>query len=116
MSTIAGPTSVSTSTIVETSAEHAFSVFTEGIGSWWDPSHHILQAQLADRHRNSAADRDVRAFQSLDEHRHELGLAFADALQGFSRYGGDRLVPSGHGSAQVQGSRQGSAAELAEPV
>jgi len=48
MSTLAGPTSVSTSTIVETSAEHAFSVFTDGIGSWWDPNHHILQAELAE--------------------------------------------------------------------
>lgn len=41
-------TSVSTSVEVEASAEHAFRVFTEGIGSWWDPSHHILEADLAE--------------------------------------------------------------------
>lgn len=32
---------------VEASLEHAFAVFTEGIGSWWNPDHHILEAPLS---------------------------------------------------------------------
>jgi uncharacterized protein YndB with AHSA1/START domain len=41
-------TTVATSVMVDAPAEHAFRVFTEGIGSWWDPSHHILDADLAE--------------------------------------------------------------------
>jgi uncharacterized protein YndB with AHSA1/START domain len=41
-------TSVSTEVEVDTPAEHAFRVFTEGIGSWWDPDKHILDAELAE--------------------------------------------------------------------
>ena len=48
MSTQLEATSVSTETEVKAPAEHAFWVFTEGIGSWWDPRHHILQAELAE--------------------------------------------------------------------
>ena len=48
MTTQLQATSVSTSVEVEAPAEHAFRVFTDGIGSWWDPSHHILQAELAE--------------------------------------------------------------------
>ena len=48
MSTQLEATSVSTETEVKAPAEHAFRVFTEGIGSWWDPRHHILQAELAE--------------------------------------------------------------------
>jgi uncharacterized protein YndB with AHSA1/START domain len=48
MTTQLQATSVSTSVEVDAPAEHAFRVFTEGIGSWWDPSHHILEAELAD--------------------------------------------------------------------
>jgi uncharacterized protein YndB with AHSA1/START domain len=33
---------------VDAPVEHAFEVFTVGIGSWWDPSHHILEAELAE--------------------------------------------------------------------
>jgi uncharacterized protein YndB with AHSA1/START domain len=40
-------TSIRTSTTVEAPIERAFEVFTEGIGSWWDPDHHILEAELA---------------------------------------------------------------------
>ena len=39
-------TSVRTQITVEAPVEHAFRVFTEGIGSWWDPDHHILQGEL----------------------------------------------------------------------
>ena len=41
-------TSVHESIVVQASAEHAFKVFTEQIGTWWEPSHHILQAELAE--------------------------------------------------------------------
>jgi uncharacterized protein YndB with AHSA1/START domain len=40
-------TSVSVETDVEAPIEHAFSVFTDGIETWWDPSHHIIEAELA---------------------------------------------------------------------
>ena len=46
MTTQLQATSVSTSVEVNAPAEHAFRVFTEGIGSWWDPSHHILEASF----------------------------------------------------------------------
>jgi len=38
---------VTTSIVVEAPLDTAFTVFTEGIGSWWPPEHHILQAPLA---------------------------------------------------------------------
>jgi uncharacterized protein YndB with AHSA1/START domain len=41
-------TSVDESIVVDAPIERAFSVFTEGIGSWWPPEHHILQAELAE--------------------------------------------------------------------
>jgi len=41
-------TSVSTEVTVEAPAEHAFRVFTQDIGSWWNPDHHILRAELAE--------------------------------------------------------------------
>ncbi len=46
MSMQATETSVQRSVVVNAPAERAFSVFTEGIGTWWDPSHHLLQAPL----------------------------------------------------------------------
>ena len=44
----ASAASVRASVEVEAPIERAFEVFTEGIGSWWDPTHHILQAELAE--------------------------------------------------------------------
>jgi len=41
-------TSVHTSTVVQAPIEKAFSLFTEGIASWWSPDHHILQGELAE--------------------------------------------------------------------
>jgi uncharacterized protein YndB with AHSA1/START domain len=41
-------TSVQAEVVVDAPIERAFSVFTEDIGSWWDPSHHILEAELAE--------------------------------------------------------------------
>jgi uncharacterized protein YndB with AHSA1/START domain len=40
--------SVRTETTVEAPIEHAFEVFTEDIGSWWHPEHHILRGELAE--------------------------------------------------------------------
>ncbi|MBJ7608187.1 MAG: SRPBCC family protein [Candidatus Dormibacteraeota bacterium] len=44
---VAGP-SVRTSITVEAPIDHAFTVFTEKMGSWWVPEHHILQGELAE--------------------------------------------------------------------
>ncbi len=41
-------TSVRRSIVVEAPVERAFSVFTEQMGTWWPPEHHILQAELAE--------------------------------------------------------------------
>ena len=40
-------TSVQTSITVDAPLERAFTVFTDDIGSWWPPEHHILQGELA---------------------------------------------------------------------
>jgi uncharacterized protein YndB with AHSA1/START domain len=40
-------TAVSTSIVVNAPVELAFTVFTEDMGGWWPPDHHILQAPLA---------------------------------------------------------------------
>ena len=41
-------TSVRAQIVVEAPIERAFAVFTEGMGSWWPPDHHILEAELAE--------------------------------------------------------------------
>jgi uncharacterized protein YndB with AHSA1/START domain len=43
MTTQAADTSVHASVTVDAPIERAFSVFTDGIGSWWEPSHHIKE-------------------------------------------------------------------------
>jgi uncharacterized protein YndB with AHSA1/START domain len=48
MTTQTAGTSVQTSIVVDASIERAFSVFTQGIGSWWPEDHHILQGELAE--------------------------------------------------------------------
>ena len=48
MTTQAAETSVQTSIVVQAPLERAFSVFTDDIGSWWPPEHHILQGELAE--------------------------------------------------------------------
>ena len=48
MSMQAADTSVGTSVVVEASPERAFAVFTEEIGSWWNPDHHLLDGELAE--------------------------------------------------------------------
>jgi uncharacterized protein YndB with AHSA1/START domain len=39
-------TTVTTSLVVEAPLERAFSVFTDDIGSWWPPEHHVIEAPL----------------------------------------------------------------------
>ena len=46
--TTASDTAVRTSIVVEAPVERAFRVFTEDMGSWWDPDHHLLDAPLAE--------------------------------------------------------------------
>jgi uncharacterized protein YndB with AHSA1/START domain len=41
-------TAVHASIVVDAPVEHAFTVFTDDIGSWWPPEHHILEAELAE--------------------------------------------------------------------
>lgn len=40
--------SVRTSITVEAPIARAFRLFTEGIGSWWPPEHHLLEGELAE--------------------------------------------------------------------
>jgi uncharacterized protein YndB with AHSA1/START domain len=46
MTTQTTDATVRKSVVVPTSPDRAFSVFTEDIGSWWPPEHHILQGEL----------------------------------------------------------------------
>jgi uncharacterized protein YndB with AHSA1/START domain len=46
MATDTATTSVSVDTIVDAPVEHAFRVFTEGIGSWWHPEHHLFEGNI----------------------------------------------------------------------
>ena len=48
MTAQATDTAVRTSIVVEAPVERAFQVFTDDIGSWWDPDHHLLDAPLAE--------------------------------------------------------------------
>jgi uncharacterized protein YndB with AHSA1/START domain len=48
MTTQQTPTSVRESIVVNAPIEKAFSVFTEGMPSWWNPDHHIIEAPLAE--------------------------------------------------------------------
>jgi len=50
-------TSVRSSIVVDAPVERAFSVFTDDIGWWWPPEHHILQAELAERWCSSPGGR-----------------------------------------------------------
>ena len=48
MSTRASETSVKTSTVVEAPIERAFSVFTDGFGSFKPPDHNLLDVDIAE--------------------------------------------------------------------
>ena len=41
-------TSVQSTIVVDAPIERAFTVFTDGMGSWWPREHHILQVDLAE--------------------------------------------------------------------
>jgi len=41
-------TAVQASIVVEAPIERAFSVFTDGMGTWWPPEHHLAQAEVAE--------------------------------------------------------------------
>ena len=41
-------TAVRASVVVNVPIEHAFAVYTDDIGSWWPPEHHILEGTLAE--------------------------------------------------------------------
>ena len=41
-------TTVRRSVVVQAPIEQAFTVFTEGIATWWDPNKHLLSAPLAE--------------------------------------------------------------------
>jgi uncharacterized protein YndB with AHSA1/START domain len=46
MTTQTAETSVRAAVEVEAPISEAFQTFTDDIGSWWDPNHHILEAEL----------------------------------------------------------------------
>lgn len=46
MTETTAPASVSVDVTVDAPIEHAFAVFTEGIHTWWDPNHHLLDAPI----------------------------------------------------------------------
>ncbi len=46
MTTQVAGTSVRASVVVEAPIEHAFSVFTEQMGTWWPKEHHLLEGEL----------------------------------------------------------------------
>ena len=48
MTAVDARTSIHASVEVGAPIERAFDVFTKDIGRWWDPSHHILQGELAE--------------------------------------------------------------------
>ena len=47
MTTDTTPVSVTATTTVEVPIAEAFRFFTEDIGSWWNPDHHIIEAPLS---------------------------------------------------------------------
>jgi len=49
VSTQAAETSVRASIVVEAPLERAFSVFTDGIGSWFPPEYNLLDVEIAER-------------------------------------------------------------------
>jgi uncharacterized protein YndB with AHSA1/START domain len=48
MTSPATQTVVRESIVVAAPVERAFTLFTDDIGSWWPPDHHLLQAELAE--------------------------------------------------------------------
>jgi uncharacterized protein YndB with AHSA1/START domain len=48
MNTQVETTSITRSVDVDAPVERAFRVFTQGIGTWWNPDHHILGVEIAE--------------------------------------------------------------------
>jgi uncharacterized protein YndB with AHSA1/START domain len=48
MTAQATDTAVQTSIVVDAPQERAFTFFTDDIGKWWPPEHHILEGDLAE--------------------------------------------------------------------
>src|SRR5579864_7911908 len=48
MTTRTSESAVQATVVVAAPIGTAFSVFTDGIGSWWPPEHHILEGELAE--------------------------------------------------------------------
>jgi uncharacterized protein YndB with AHSA1/START domain len=48
MTAQATDTAVQTSIVVDAPQERAFTFFTQDIGKWWPPEHHILDGELAE--------------------------------------------------------------------
>ena len=48
MTTQIADTAVRTSIVVDASQQLAFDVFTQDMGGWWPPDHHILEGELAE--------------------------------------------------------------------
>jgi uncharacterized protein YndB with AHSA1/START domain len=48
MTTQEAGTSARASIVVDAPVQRAFSVFTDGMASWWPPQHHILEGELAE--------------------------------------------------------------------
>ncbi len=48
MTTQTAATSVRTAIVVDAPIDRAFKVFTDGIGTWWNPEHHIIEGELAE--------------------------------------------------------------------
>jgi uncharacterized protein YndB with AHSA1/START domain len=47
MTTDTTPVSITATTTVQVPIEEAFRFFTEDIGEWWNPDHHIIEAPLS---------------------------------------------------------------------
>ncbi len=48
MTTQTAETSVRTAITVQAPIERAFSVFTDGMATWWPPEHHLIEGELAE--------------------------------------------------------------------
>ena len=48
MNTQTADTSVQSTVVVDAPIERAFTVFTDGMGSWWPREHHIMRVEVAE--------------------------------------------------------------------